>query len=296
MGWVRISDDYYDHAKFTATGPLEHALWLAGMAWCNRNLTDGVIPRSAVLRFIDWEGVMDVLELVVDSNAASNAVTNGWGNRRVAEVVAARLVKAGLWTETPTGYEVHDYLQYQRSAAQITEAARANAARQQRFRDRHKGQESNGESNGVTNGGVTTPPNPKPNSTKRTTSSSRRKPKPEQQQALDITVEDIPESPDEVNAGHVVAVWVAAYTSNGIEPTTQQRGRVGRTARELLSARNDPFKVLEAAKSAGVKGYATIDTEMGSLNGRTWTKQSRQADQDATEWTDDTKFGDGWDQ
>lgn len=251
MGWVRISDDYYDHAKFTATGPLEHALWLAGMAWCNRNLTDGVIPRSAVLRFIDWESVMDVLELVVDSNAASNAVTNGWGNRRVAEVVAARLVKAGLWTETPTGYEVHDYLQYQRSAAQITEAARANAARQQRFRDRHKGQESNGESNGVTNGGVTTPPNPNPNSKKRTTSSSARaKRKPASTAVSDDGTK--------VSTQDILAKYIEGCKQ---APPTDVTARLGAEIKRLIGQDFRPEDI-----TAGLELWATKDLSPGLLS------------------------------
>lgn len=277
MGWVRVSDDYYDHHKFSGVGPLENALWMAGLAWCNRNLSDGVIPRSTVLRLVDWEGVLDVLLEADPSNDLSNAVTNGVRNSRVAATVSMRLVKAGLWTETETGYEVHDYLVYQRSAHQITEAAKANAARQKRFRDARRGQGSDAESNGVTNGGVTPPPNPNPSSTKRTTSSSRRKPKSaEEQPALDISVADVPDDPEAVNAGHVVAVWVAAYESNELAATTTQRARAGRCARELLNAGNDPFKVLEAARAAGAKGYVTIDTELGSLNGQTWTPPSRQ--------------------
>lgn len=298
MGWVRVSDDYYDHHKFSGVGPLENALWLAGLAWCNRNLSDGVIPRSTVLRLVDWEGVLGVLLEADPSNDLSNAVTNGVRNSRVAATVSARLVKAGLWAETETGYEVHDYLVYQRSAHQIAEAAKANAARQKRFRDARRGHSSDVQSNGVTNGAVTPPPNPNPSTTKRTTSSSGAKRPPQQeQQALDIPLGDIPESPTEVNAGHVVAVWTHAYRENDIEPTSTQRGRVGRSARELLQAGNDPFKVLEAARSSGAKGYVTIDTELGSLNGRTWTRPPRaQAAQDATDWDDEaTKFGKGFD-
>ena len=46
MPWVRIDDGYADHPKMAAVGPLGQALWLAGLAYCNRYLTDGFIPRT----------------------------------------------------------------------------------------------------------------------------------------------------------------------------------------------------------------------------------------------------------
>ena len=68
--------------------------------------------------------------------------------------------------------------------------------------------------------------------------------------------------------GAIVAAWVEAMTTNGVTPTGGMRGQVGKLAKELLSSGNDPDRVLEAARSAGAKGYATIDRELGALNGR----------------------------
>lgn len=45
MAWVRLSDDFYDHPKFDKAGALGVALFVSGLAWANRNLTDGFIPR-----------------------------------------------------------------------------------------------------------------------------------------------------------------------------------------------------------------------------------------------------------
>src|SRR4051794_37088823 len=45
MGWVRISDDFYDHEKFIGVTALGIATWVAGLAHSNRNLPDGFTPR-----------------------------------------------------------------------------------------------------------------------------------------------------------------------------------------------------------------------------------------------------------
>ncbi|WP_394621258.1 HNH endonuclease [Lentzea sp. JNUCC 0626] len=65
----------------------------------------------------------------------------------------------------------------------------------------------------------------------------------------------------DTTAGEVVAAWVEALTANGVQPSSAQRGQVGRLARELL-AHNEPGRVLAAARSAGAKGFATIDREL----------------------------------
>ncbi len=70
------------------------------------------------------------------------------------------------------------------------------------------------------------------------------------------------------NAGEVVAAWVEAFEVNGARPSGGMRNQVGRLARELLGAGNDPAKVLAAARAAGTKGFATIDRELGAMTGR----------------------------
>lgn len=73
--------------------------------------------------------------------------------------------------------------------------------------------------------------------------------------------------PAAVTPGDVVAAWVEACTANGATPSTGQRGQVGRLAKELLAAGNDPHRVLDAARVAGAKGFATIDRELTARAG-----------------------------
>lgn len=114
MPWVRIDDHFNEHPKHARVGPLAWGIWLAGLAYCNRNLTDGFIPRSVAMTLACFE--------VVDSEGRvwKLARTNGTNSEDVdMEWVIQLLVDAGLWEEVPGGYRVHDYLEYQPSKDEI---------------------------------------------------------------------------------------------------------------------------------------------------------------------------------
>lgn len=71
-----------------------------------------------------------------------------------------------------------------------------------------------------------------------------------------------------IHPGFIVGAWTEAFEGNGTKPSASMKGQVGRLAAELITAGNDPAKVLAAAQAAGTKGFATIDRELGALNGR----------------------------
>ncbi|HEX5496890.1 MAG TPA: hypothetical protein VFX70_20200 [Mycobacteriales bacterium] len=112
--YIRVSDHLPEHPKISAAGGEAGWLFVAGLCYCSRNLTDGFIPAAVVGRLTDL---------------------------RRPTVLAGRLVETGLWHERghtcPTcppvagGYLVHDYLAFQRSAAQVADikAKRAAAGR-----------------------------------------------------------------------------------------------------------------------------------------------------------------------
>lgn len=70
-----------------------------------------------------------------------------------------------------------------------------------------------------------------------------------------------------ITAQTVAAAWVDASTANGVTPSRSQIGQVAKLAKELLTA-NAPDAVLDAAKSAGAKGFASIDRELTVLAAR----------------------------
>ena len=86
MPWSKIDDQFYDHPKTVAAGPLGIALFVCGLSYCSRYLTDGFILSAQVRRLIN---VDDPLE------------------------VAEHLVEVGLWERHDGGYQVHDYHKYE---------------------------------------------------------------------------------------------------------------------------------------------------------------------------------------
>jgi hypothetical protein len=117
---VKVADTFTDHPKVLAAG--EDAAWLfvSGLCYCSRHLTDGFIPSSALRKIT--------------------------GKPR-PQVLAARLVSAGLWEPVEGGWNVHHYLEQQRSKEEVEYEREANRERQTRWRSRQR--------NGVTNGDVT---------------------------------------------------------------------------------------------------------------------------------------------
>lgn len=125
MGWVRISDDFYDHEKFAEVGPLGLAVWIAGLAYCNRNLTDGKIPHRTAQRLLHIDGIG-----IYTSNHTGR-------DAQVADGID-ELLEAGLWVDEGTKYAVHDYLDYQPSKDDVTRQRQKNAYRQAQFKKRKR--------------------------------------------------------------------------------------------------------------------------------------------------------------
>lgn len=104
MPHVRVETSVPRHRKFVKAGPAPSWLWLCGNCYCQDSLTDGFIPEDA----LPYLGVKNAKQL------------------------AQHLVAAGLWDEVAGGWQVHDYLDHNRSAAQIADlrASRANGGKE----------------------------------------------------------------------------------------------------------------------------------------------------------------------
>lgn len=154
MAWVKIDDHFDEHPKMANIGLVGMGLWLAGLAYCNRNLTDGFIPWNVARRL----GSLDVVEdngnvwtLGRTSGMAGDDLTNDW--------IIGLLIDAGLWEEERTdagritGYRIHDFDDYQPSKEEVEREREHNAQRQKRFRDQRR--ERNAVTNSDRNGSVT---------------------------------------------------------------------------------------------------------------------------------------------
>lgn len=96
MTWVKVSDDFWRHPKVRRLldrplGPAALGLWVAAQSWIGEELTDGFVPDRQPTRLMG----ADVSDLVEE------------------------LVLVGLWERAIGGWQVHDYLDYNPSRAQV---------------------------------------------------------------------------------------------------------------------------------------------------------------------------------
>lgn len=110
--YVRLNDGLPEHRKIVAAGGDAAWLYICGLAYASRNLTDGIIPKAVVPRLSD---------------------------RKQPAKLAAKLTKVRLWHDTghdckrcpqpdTDEYVIHDYLEHQRSAEHIEAIKQKRAA------------------------------------------------------------------------------------------------------------------------------------------------------------------------
>jgi hypothetical protein len=170
MGWVRISDDFYDHEKFIGVTALGIATWVAGLAHSNRNLTDGFISRRAA------RGLIGLDHLAVNTSNFS-------GRDAEPDDGITELVTAGIWharghdcpdcpdLASDLEFYIHDFLKYQPSRAEVEEKRAQVRARVTKHRNAHRNDVTDTVTNADGNGGVTPPPNPNPKDPSKTSKS-----------------------------------------------------------------------------------------------------------------------------
>ena len=115
MAWVKIDDHFDEHPKHAQVGPVGWGVWLAGLAYCNRNLTDGFIPVSVAeaiggkwrVRVEQEDGRIQVWQMGRSCGASGDDLDGEW--------VTSLLVQAKLWEVVDGGYLIHDYHEYQPS-------------------------------------------------------------------------------------------------------------------------------------------------------------------------------------
>lgn len=110
--WVKLDDEFYDHPKWAGAPGDSIALWVAMIAWCNRNdSTEGYIPALK---------------------------THGLVNVRNVKATLADLCSRGtppVIRRQGDGYVIHDYAEYQQPervreiAAKRAEAGKRGAAK-----------------------------------------------------------------------------------------------------------------------------------------------------------------------
>ena len=100
MAYIQVEASVRTHRKFLKAGPAASWLWLCGMGYCQDGLTDGFIPFEA----LDYLGV------------------------KAPKNLKSKLVEVGLWELVEGGWQVHDYLQHNKSASHVDGLKQAKRA------------------------------------------------------------------------------------------------------------------------------------------------------------------------
>ena len=109
MGWVRLDDGFAEDPVIANLSDSALALWVAGIAYSNRQLTDGFIPLQ-----VGYGGLR-----YCDGNAVP---------------FARELERVGRWEKVDGGWKIHAYLEWQRSSVEILGERETTKERVERFR------------------------------------------------------------------------------------------------------------------------------------------------------------------
>lgn len=99
MTWIKIDDQMFMHPKVRSVGPLGLALQIAALSYANSLRTDGELPKNLARTLLELPRPKAVID---------------------------KLVEAGIWEDKGEHYQIHDYLDYQASRAQIETAREAS--------------------------------------------------------------------------------------------------------------------------------------------------------------------------
>ncbi len=145
MAWVKLDDGFPDHWKLAELGPYAPLcgwLYVCGLAYCNRQLTDGRIPKTHIKRLAGFDHLS--IETGEIAGMASFGASIG------PDLIADMLVRAGLWEDGGTHYQVHDYLTYQPSRESVLAERAKTIARQARWKERRDKAKREGDTVGDT--------------------------------------------------------------------------------------------------------------------------------------------------
>lgn len=125
--WAKTEIDFINHPKFRALNANAICLWVEGKNYCDKEMTDGLIPAHIVKQFR------------FGGKKAVGLLTVSAGHKTESEAYAP------LWETHPVGFKMHDYLDYndcrEEVLARLEQAEESRAVerdRLKRWRDAKK--------------------------------------------------------------------------------------------------------------------------------------------------------------
>jgi hypothetical protein len=107
MPWVKIDDSFYSHPKVVAAGHEATGFYIAALTYASHHLTDGHVSEEWAKR----EGGQRAPRLI----AALTSAPPGFEH--------------GLWERNGSGWNIHDYLDYNPSRERILAKRKADSER-----------------------------------------------------------------------------------------------------------------------------------------------------------------------
>lgn len=110
MPYLNLDDNFADHPKVDRLSDGAFRLHVAGLCHSAKHLTDGVIPTDRPPRLVP----------------------------KFRPQYVAELIDHGLWLEVPGGYELHDYLDWNKSRSWWEKKRAADAERRRAWREKNE--------------------------------------------------------------------------------------------------------------------------------------------------------------
>lgn|GEM_PF-1749231 len=107
MTWIKLDDSFPNHPKVIKAGPAAAWLYVSALCYSSSYLLDGYIESSSV-----------------------EVLTNIKHYRKAVDA----LIEVGLWEEVEGGYQIHDYLEHQKSRASVQAEREKSRKRQTKHR------------------------------------------------------------------------------------------------------------------------------------------------------------------
>ena len=261
MPWAKIDDGFTDHPKVIEAGPLASWLYVCGLTYCARLLTDGFVPTGQVRKLADVDGAMEL---------------------------ADKLVSVGLWTRVEGGFQIHDYLEYNPSAEKVKAERKAAQERMQRVRSGEV-RANNGRSSGAGSEEVQPPrpvpspsrPNPVPTPEKENVDAPAAQ---DNAPAAPVRVVALPTKPPQ---SLPYAAWMAFGEATGLDikaASPQEKGKSLKAAERLLEAEFTVEDIRACAAflasqtwRTSLLSMATVEAEIGKwrMAGKPAAEKSR---------------------
>jgi hypothetical protein len=109
VGWVRLDDNFSDHPKIIALSDTAFRLFITGLCYSNRQLTDGLIPYQIVSAWVGHNPMKPSDELEDQQ----------------------------LWERVDKGFQIRSYTEYQPTREKVNEKRDAAKERLRKYREKH---------------------------------------------------------------------------------------------------------------------------------------------------------------